>query len=324
MNKRASTLWSQGFTLVELLVVIAIIGVLVALLLPAVQAAREAARRSQCTNNFRQVGVALLNLETAHGYMPQAAGYFPGKKKPLTNKPPATLSSIQYFLLPHLELQSLYMQTYGSTQDNFLLSQKGLRTPEIYICPSEMTADQPGSIVILPDGASWGGGNFSANIQALNHFWANDGTRDVRFTQPNPESHPEIKSITDGTSHTVAFAERYAICPTPANYYGGRTHWLGINASWQDSFFAWNDAYDPTHPEYDQTKLLKDVPQIAPNPDYCNPYLTQTAHPGGMNVLLFDGSVQAIADIDVTAWRFYVLPRDEGATAVIPGAGGFE
>jgi prepilin-type N-terminal cleavage/methylation domain-containing protein len=325
-----------AFTLVELLVVIAIIGVLVALLLPAVQAAREAARRSQCTNNLKQIGVALLNCETAHKKMPQSAGYFPGEDTarksdpPPTNQlsttPPANLGSILYFLLPQLEQQALYTSMSGWTMNAFSAN-KLIPPPKVYICPSELSAG-PDSIVqsLWADGRRWGGGNYVANVQALNHWWKkantpNDGTGSPSLggpTQPGPFTHPELQHITDGTSNTVAFAERYAMCPTPTgpNDDFGRTHWLGTPATKYDSVFAWNDRNSPQIGAIagrDDFAGRGEVPQIAPTSETCNPFLTQTAH-SAMQMLLFDGSVHAVGgDIDALAWRAYILPADEGA-----------
>jgi prepilin-type N-terminal cleavage/methylation domain-containing protein len=99
----------RAFTLVELLVVIAIIGILIALLLPAVQAAREAARRSQCANNLKQIGVAALNFESAQRRFPP--GYL-GPKPQVFSQPAWTSepqqTGVLAFLLPYLELDSVY------------------------------------------------------------------------------------------------------------------------------------------------------------------------------------------------------------------------
>ena len=99
----------RGFTLVELLVVIAIIGILVALLLPAIQAAREASRRSSCLNNLKQIGIAVHNFEDVHNKLPPGAIWSnDGGKKG---------GSIFVHLLPFLEEQSLY-QAFDFSQDD--------------------------------------------------------------------------------------------------------------------------------------------------------------------------------------------------------------
>jgi len=334
--RHTKNLRTRGFTLVELLVVIAIIGVLVALLLPAVQAAREAARRSQCTNNTKQMALALLNLESTHKYMPQAAGYFPGKDNAkisespgavfdsqLSKSGPANLGSILYFLLPQMEQQQLYMSMSGWTQRHFMTGNV-IAPPAAYICPSEMSAGSE-SVVRPEDGGNgWGAGNYVVNVQAMNHWWKSasqpsDGTGGgISPSQPNPFTHPELRHMSDGTSNTIVFAERYAICPAPPRGDFGRTHWLGTPATKYDSLFAWNTKYVADNApavikNQDIFAGVGEVPQIAPTYETCTPTRVQTAH-AAMNVAMLDGSVQSVSgDIDYVAWRAYILPRDEGS-----------
>ena len=346
MRRKIKSNLKSGFTLVELLVVIAIIGVLVALLLPAIQAAREAARRSQCTNNLKQIGVAILNLESSFGYMPQAAGYFPSEdglqlsdpapESQLSTTGPAKVGSIQFHLLPQLEQQALHQSITHNTMDPFA-ARKLIPTPEGFLCPSETTAE-PGGVVRpadAADGAVWGATNYVANVQAFNHWWKkpgqptgdNRGGGGVLVTQPNPFDHPELRDFSDGVSNTVVFAERYAVCPGPATWDHGRTHWLGTRAVDFDNVFAWNNRFSPSIPASlagrDDYAGRGEVPQIAPGfeclsnnisdcPGVCNSLLVQTPHTA-MNVLLLDGSVQAIFDIDAKPWRAYILRSDEGS-----------
>lgn len=126
---------SRAFTLVELLVVIAIIGILIALLLPAVQAAREAARRGQCANHLHQIGVAMHNYHSTHGMLPFACGNW--------NSVPRT-GTWAAFLLPYLEQQAVYDQFDFNVEmrdpKNAQVVQSIIPT---YICPSDPEAATP-------------------------------------------------------------------------------------------------------------------------------------------------------------------------------------
>jgi prepilin-type N-terminal cleavage/methylation domain-containing protein/prepilin-type processing-associated H-X9-DG protein len=127
----ASNRAHRGFTLIELLVVIAIIGILIALLLPAVQQAREAARQTQCKNNLKQISLALHNYFDANGRFPPAATL------PLNRVSPAPWSA-QARLLPYLEQTALHNLIDWGQQNEFTSNQLVCRTRvAIYQCPSE-------------------------------------------------------------------------------------------------------------------------------------------------------------------------------------------
>ena len=126
----------RGFTLIELLVVIAIIAVLIGLLLPAVQAAREAARRSQCVNNLKQLGIALHNYHDVNGSFPPGNLAING-----INDPVQTTWTIS--MLPGMEQTPLY-NSYNFSQFNFSPDNKTLRETRVatFICPSDLNTEQ--------------------------------------------------------------------------------------------------------------------------------------------------------------------------------------
>src|SRR5262245_26952550 len=219
---------TRGFTLIELLVVIAIIAVLISLLLPAVQSAREAARRAQCTNNLKQIALAANNYESASICLP--GGSFSGT---LFNPPhwstyPENFSCFA-LMLPYFEQGAMYnaMNLNLCSSDNANITICGVRISSL-ICPSDnqnetialpdtrfSTGVTPGwsfnQIYSLPPG-SW--------TQAFSSYAGNAGTFTFGFTNLMPsqilsqfngviynDSSVRISAITDGTSNTFLFGE---------------------------------------------------------------------------------------------------------------------
>jgi prepilin-type N-terminal cleavage/methylation domain-containing protein/prepilin-type processing-associated H-X9-DG protein len=229
---RRSTVDRSGFTLIELLVVIAIIGVLIALLLPAVQAAREAARRTQCVNNLKQLGLALHNYESSNGAFPPAC-----KAITFATSPPSvtffdTGFSTQARLLTHIEGGSLYnalnfaFEYNDASGANFTGASAVVG---VFICPSTPRAQTRDTAAADPNASPYektvsGGYGYCdyapsvyTDINVVNGAQAGNGvgaTSIVPYRNKNAAAKGLLKDgltaiseITDGTSNTIAIIE---------------------------------------------------------------------------------------------------------------------
>jgi prepilin-type N-terminal cleavage/methylation domain-containing protein len=280
----------RGFTLIELLVVIAIIAILIGLLLPAVQKVREAAARIQCTNNLKQISLAVSNCAgTYDTLMPPDIGLYPGEG------PQANLGNggILFLLLPFIEQDNLYQSTLinpdpdGRNGPNPTYSQWQVPNPtriKTYICPSDYT--QIDSFTL---------GSYGANGQMFRRHYDNPplswGTGLARYPA----------NIPDGTSNTVFFADKLARCNA-----GGYGHTYGANTNYWPDWGATIQSADngmPTGPAYSFQPQPKGVPAN------CDGGLASSPHTGGIVVGMGDGSVHFVSNsVSPATWWAAMTP----------------
>jgi len=308
-----------GFTLVELLVVIAIIGVLVGLLLPAVQQARESARRSSCTNKIKQMALGVLNFASARDKLPPASG---NNELPTTNGGAGNIASWIVFVLPFCEEQSLYEACITNFRNGGAPWDSGSSSPFVkqitgLVCPSDQNA-RPSSTVTNnfavtnyrgSKGDMWGQWAQGIRGPFADARLAGDNTKYVSVRQ---------KDITDGTSKTILLGEgvvgtltndlksglavSVGIAPnTPASTCSAKAGSSGLTGSTastagQGLGHRWGDCRDVY--TYLYTKIPPNGVSCSDtsNPESTAAVAASSWHPGGVNMAMCDGTVKFFAD----------------------------
>lgn len=285
-----------GFTLVELLVVIAIIGVLVALLLPAVQAAREAARRMECTNKIKQWSLASHNYaDTNRGFLPLG-----GMNSGGTVEDGRTYQRITWhvFLWPYVEQTTLFSQYNMALPFHDSANMPTLRVHiPLYTCPSDK-----GPVTQAQSDTYWRVmGNYVANF-GNTHLHQNAADQAIYSGSPYGIRHTyTMASITDGTSNTAAFSE--LLIASPNNLDDTRGDILNDDGS--PGFMSIST---PNSPSPDQCRACKPTTTTPGNGDYLRMPCTKvgantevrtaarSSHPGGVVVGMMDGSVRFVSN----------------------------
>lgn len=313
----------RGFTLIELLVVVAIVAILISLLLPAVQQAREAARRTQCRNNLKQIGLAIHNYLDTHSVFP------PAFVSDITSTDtPGGEWSIHARILPFLDQANLFGHANLSlAYDDPANGQIATQRVAVFLCPDEVNdrtrLDESGIPIHYPVNYGYNGGTWAV--------WDN-ATHQVGDGAFAPNASFRTRDMLDGTSNTLAFSEVKAFTPynrdgnngTPAipstpqevealialggsnkansghtEGVDGRVHQTGFTVTLPPNSEVIVPGGDSTEGDY--TSCREDKSCSTPT------YAAVTArsfHTGIVQSLLMDGSVHSISEnIDLVTWR---------------------
>lgn len=306
----------RGFTLIELLVVIAIIAILIALLLPAVQQAREAARRSQCKNNLKQIGLALHNyVDTTNGVIPRGVNHYNADSCCCETDNGNYAHTIHTMLLPYLDQTPLWNSIDFAVDPQNAVNHEVRRTKvTAFMCPSALVIEDANyaqhnyPTASANHGYGLCGRHGSPTTNGL--FASSWGIVDVasgNLFSPYYMSQMRLRNITDGTSNTITFSEFAKgldyILPTSHKNNMGRS-WYDATAGYGNIGFSTRTDATPSNPKATYLTTI-------------NWGTVGSAHVGGVHCGFMDGAVRFISNnIDGRQWQALCTPQGKEVVEV--------